>query len=325
MKKIFKILGYGLAGFLLILCLSAFYINAKGVPTFKYAPSAAVAELKVPKGDTALIERGQKIASMLCKDCHLSADGKMIGREITDMPSAFGRYYSGNLTSDSIHGIGGWTDGEIYYFLRTGIRKDGSWSPPLMPKYMHLADRDVQSIIAWLRSGDPSLIADPRTYLPNKWNFTVKALTNTLFTAPPMPELPIALPDTSDKVAWGKYLADDLFGCFACHSADIVKIDMMNPSLSAGYYGGGQILKSAEGRPVLSANLTPHPEFGIGKLTTDEFIRAVKYGQKPGGGTLSNPMPPFAGLSDSEVGAIHAFLKTVPIIANQVNRLKDDK
>jgi mono/diheme cytochrome c family protein len=34
--------------------------------------------------------------------------------------------------------------------------------------------------------------------------------------------------------------------------------------------------------------------------------------------TLQKPMPPFVTLSDSQVAAIHAYLKTVPVIDNKI-------
>jgi mono/diheme cytochrome c family protein len=150
----------------------------------------------------------------------------------------------------------------------------------------------------------------------------VKALTNIVMSPPPMPAAPIPMPDTTDKIALGKYLANDVFDCFACHSADIVQANMINPAATPGFYGGGTEMINEEGKTVYTANLTPHPEHGIGRWTTDQFIAAVKFGQKPGGGTLQKPMPPFATLSDSEVAAMYEFLKTVPVIDNKINKTK---
>ncbi len=321
MKKAIKIIGLALLGLVAVICLSAMIINTKGVPTFAYLPNPETIKLQVPRGDTALIEQGRKIAAALCVSCHRGEEeGKMIGKQLADLPPMFGKVYSGNITHDLVHGIGAWTDGELYHFLRTGIRKDGSWAPPFMPKFPRMAESDMQAVIAWLRSDDAALAADPRSYLPNRWNFVVKTLTNTVFSPPPLPTAPIQLPDTINQVVWGKYLANDLLDCYSCHSADFVKVDALNPPASEGYYGGGNEMKNLEGQVIRTANLTPHPEYGIGNLTTEQFINAVKYGQKPGGGTLRYPMPPFSTLTDSEVIAIQAFLKTVPIIDKKVER-----
>ncbi|HRI60542.1 MAG TPA: cytochrome c [Saprospiraceae bacterium] len=317
-----KVLGFALLGLVVLACMGATIIHVKGVPTYAYAPPPEISNLKVPQGDTALIERGANIASMMCNQCHLGDDGKLSGMKLGDIPPVFGTIASLNITRDTLHGIGSWTDGELYYFLRTGIRKNGSWAPPFMPKYPRIADKDIHAVIAWLRSGDPRLSPSQREYPPNQWNLFVKALTNTLplFQAPPMPAAAIPLPDMADKVALGRYLADDLYGCYGCHSGDILKTDEKEPSRSFGYYGGGIELTTKEGKPIRTANITMDKETGIGNWTEQEFIAAVKYCKKPGGGSLSYPMIPHAALTDYEASAIFAFLKTVPVIKNPVQR-----
>ncbi len=99
-------------------------------------------------------------------------------------------------------------------------------------------------------------------------------------------------------------------------------MDDLIPEHSAGYYGGGIELRTPDGLPIVSANLTMDPETGIGKLTEQEFIEAVRFGKKPGGGSLSRPMTPHTLLTDTEVRAIHAYLKTVPVIKNPVQRFQ---
>jgi hypothetical protein len=236
------------------------------------------------------------------------------------MPKEFGSIASMNITHDRDHGIGGWTDGELYYFLRTGIHTDGRWSPPYMVKMPLIADDDLYSIIAWLRSDDPALAADPQELPANQANFLVKFLSHVAFTPPPLPAQPIAVPDTTNKVAFGKYVADNLCACYACHSADFKTMDILVPSNSKGYYGGGNPLLNYEGEIVPSANITFDKETGIGNWNRQQFYDAVKYGKNPKGGPLYYPMFPHTTLSDTEINAVYEYLKTVPPIHNQVNR-----
>lgn len=322
MKRIFKITGMLLLVVAGLLVVGAAYIEFKGIPEQTFAPTPEIASLHVPQGDTVMIQRGKKIASMLCAECHRGDDGKMSGSLRTDIPEVFGKIASKNITHDTSIGIGAWTDGELYYFLRTGIRKDGSWAPPFMPKYPHMADTDVQSVIAWLRSDDPELAPSQREYPPNDWNFFNKLLANTLFTAPPLPAAPIVRPNESDQLAVGEYLANDVFACYQCHSGDLTKLDLNNPSKSFRFYGGGNSMLNMEGETVTSANITMHPETGIGKWTEAQFIQAVKFAKKPDGSPLSYPMTPHAGLTEAEVSAIYAYLKTVPVIDYKVDRYK---
>ena len=322
MKKVLKIALFTLLALVGLIGLGALYIQLKGVPNYAYNPPAEVASLQVPRGDSALVERGLKVAAIMCKECHRGNDGKMSGSLRTDLPTMFGTVASLNITKDPTHGVGNWTDGELFYFLRTGIRKNGSWAPPFMPKLHAVADEDLKGIIAWLRSEDPDLAPSSAEYPPNQWNFLVKFLSNTAFTPPPFPGKAMALPDTSNQLALGAYLANDLFGCYQCHSGDLTKIDIINPEKSFRYYGGGNPMLNMEGQVVNTANLTPHPENGIGNWTEQEFVDAVKYCKKPGGGLLAYPMGPHSTLSDHEVKAIFAFLKTVPTIDYKVARYK---
>lgn len=323
MKKALKLLGYAVLALASVVAVGAAYIHFKGVPNFPYNPPPELAALQVPRNDTVLLERGFKIAAILCKECHRSDrddGGKMSGSLRTDLPTMFGKVASLNITHDPIHGIGAWTDGELYYFLRTGIRKDGTWAPPFMPKFAAIADNDVKAIIAWLRSDDPDLAPSDREYPPNKWNFLVKFLTNTAFAAPPLPQAPIVVPDSTQQVALGQYLADALFGCYQCHSGDLTKLDDQTPSNSFRFYGGGTPMLNMEGQEIPTANLTMHPENGIGKWTEQQFVEAVKYCKKPDGGLLLYPMTPHNTMTDGEVRAIFAYLKTIPVIDYKVER-----
>ena len=65
--------------------------------------------------------------------------------------------YSANLTSDKETGLGNWTDAQIVLAIREGVRPDGSIVGVPMPTelYRHLSDRDVNAIVAYLRSLPP--------------------------------------------------------------------------------------------------------------------------------------------------------------------------
>ncbi len=321
MKRLFKILGYTLVALITLIALTAAFIQIKGTPIYDYQLPPAIAALQAPRDSTA-IAQGAKIASMLCKECHKDfKTGKMTGHIMTDLPKEFGVIASYNITQDKIHGIGDWTDGELYYYLRRSIRKDGHYNP-IMGGFSLMADSDIYAIIAWLRSDDPTLTPDPKEYPPNQFNFLVKFLCNTAFSPPMLPSTQVLAPDSTNKIALGKYLADGLYNCYSCHSADFKTMDTKVPERSEGYYGGGNPMLNYEGETVPTANITMDQETGIGNWTIDQFRDAVKYGKKPSGGPLYYPMFPHTALADSEVDAIYAYLKTVPSIKNKVLRYK---
>ncbi|AEE51915.1 c-type cytochrome [Haliscomenobacter hydrossis] len=320
MKKTLKILAYTVGTLALLLVLMLGYFHIKGIPKYKYHPPAEIVNLKVPR-DSAHVARGKVIGTMHCVECHAGAEGKLTGKPMVDLPSMFGELHTLNITQDPKYGIGNWTDGELYYFIRTGIHKEGHWSP-FMPQYSLLADEDVYSLIAWLRSDDPRLAPDIHELPPNRYNLLVKTLGNTLFGPPPLPAKPITIPDTTKHVAYGKYVADALSNCYICHSADILKVNSLVPEKSFGYYGGGMPLRNEAGETVPSANITMDKATGIGNWTEQEFIEAVRFGKNPRGGTLSRPMAPHSTLTDAEVKAIFTYLKTVPVIKNSVQRYR---
>lgn len=320
MRKLLKILLYTVLALVILVGGFVGYIALKGVPHYKADIPTAISSLKVTP-DSTRVARGAKIAALLCNECHKDPNtGHLTGHPLVDVPEVFGKVSSLNITQDLVHGIGAWTDGELYYFLRTGIHTDGRWSPPFMPKFPLTADEDLYSVIAWLRSDDPVLAPDAHEYPPNKYNLFVKFLANVAFFPPPLPEQTVTVPDSSNQVALGRYVADALCSCYGCHSTDFTKQDDLHPEKSFGYYAGGNPMLNREGEEVHSANLTMDKETGLGNFTEQQFLEAVKYGKNPRGGPLQYPMFPHSALSDTEVKAVWAYLQTIPAIKNPVQR-----
>lgn len=315
MNKIFKKVIWVFASLLVLICIAYLYINFSGIPKYDVEDI----DIQVDRSPEALA-RGKKLASMLCASCHMAAEtGRLTGKRMLDVPTEFGEVYSQNITQDITHGIGGWTDGEIIYLLRTGIKRDGQYSPPYMAKLPTMADTDLHAIIAFLRSDDPIVAADPTPNTPCKPSFLTKLLSRVAFKPFAMPTHPIPMPDTNDLVQLGTYLAHNL-DCFSCHSADFKTNDYLNPPNSTGYFAGGNKTLDEQGRIKLTPNLTPDKQTGIGKWTKEVFVQAVKYGIKEGEQALSYPMMPYTQLTDREAGAIFDYLKSIPPIQNAVER-----
>lgn len=314
MKKFLKFTGLAVGGLLLVVVVALLFINSKGIPRYEVHANAEIVE-----PHPQLIERGKKLSLMLCAHCHLDQNtGRFSGKFMSDAPPEFGRIYSANITGDSIHGIGAYSDGELIYLLRTGVARDGRYLPPYMPKFPSMAHEDVRALVAFLRSGDEFVAPVSQPDSASEPSLLTKVLCNTMFKPFPMPEKIIEMPDTLNKVALGRYLAVNL-ECFSCHSADFKTNNFLEPEKSPGYFGGGNKPLNPAGEIVLTPNLTPH-ETGIGNWTEEQFIKAVKYGQRPGKPALQMPMQPYPLLTDNEAGAIFAYLKTIPPIDNQVKK-----
>jgi mono/diheme cytochrome c family protein len=313
-KRILKISGIVLGVLVAAVVVALVYINADGIPRYQAAHPALTVE-RTPER----IARGKTLAALMCAGCHENpTTRKLTGKRIGDLPPVFGEVFSANITGGPGKGIGGWTDGELAYLLRTGVRPDGQYLPPWMVKTPHLSDEDLSSIIAFLRSDDPSVApTDVPAAGVTKPSLLAKVLTHTIMKPLPYPTTPIVAPPKTDRVGWGRYLVYAL-DCYACHSADFKKIDSLFPEKSAGFLGGGNTLIGVEGRRVLSANLTPDEETGIGRWTEADFVRALRHGFRPDGRALAYPMLPKNELDDDEAGAIYAYLRTVPKIRNRV-------
>ncbi len=313
MKKFLKILGIIIGVVILLIVIAGVTINTKGIPSYETQDYKLKVEM-----DSASIANGERLAAMLCSACHRGKNTVLLeGREMDEDPK-FGKIWSANITNHPEKGLGRYTDGELVYLLRTGIKKDGQYSPPWMVKLPHMADDDMEDIIAYLRSDHPSLQASETVQPASQPSFLVKALCNLVFKPYPMPEQRIEIPDPNDKVAYGKYIANSVLQCFECHSADFTTNDTYTPENSQGFYGGGNKMPDIDGNDIFSANITMSKSTGIGNWTEEEFVKAVKFGSRPDGTPIMYPMDKFSLLSDDEVKAIFAYLQTVPVIENDI-------
>lgn len=316
MKKALKVLGLGALVIVLAVGGFALYIGMAGIP--RYAPGRLQVKVEVTPEKVA---RGRKFAGMQCATCHMDpTTHKLTGKRMADAPPEFGLLFSKNITRDPARGIGSWTDGELIYFLRTGIDRAGQYVPPYMVKLPLLSDDDLESIVAFLRSDDPLVAPDPaRPPGLTRPSYLTKFLSHTVFKPLPFPKQRITAPPVSDRVAYGRYLSGSL-GCFSCHSADFKTINELEPEKSAGYMGGGNPLRDQTGAIVRSANITFDEETGIGKWSEADFARAVRDGVRPDKSVLVYPMEMMSELTEEDAAALYAYLKTVPKLRNPVAR-----
>ena len=312
MRKIFKITGVILGVILLVVICFVSYINIDGIPNYKPGNVSLKVEVTPER-----VAKGQKIASMLCIECHKNNEGILTGKNLNELPKEFGHINSRNITNDKEIGIGSWTDGEIYYLLRTGIAKDGHYIPVYMVKFPLAADEDLKSVIAFLRSNEKIVQANKEEPPASEPSFLVKFLSHVAWKPLPFNSNEIKLPDTSNVIEHGKYLSTAMYGCFMCHSKDFKTMNVTEPEKSEGFFGGGNKMTNKEGKIIVTPNIT-FDETGIAKYSEEEFIQAVKYGKKRNGEMVKYPMFPHIQLTDGEVKAIYAYLKTVPKIKNDI-------
>ncbi|HXD40158.1 MAG TPA: cytochrome c [Ramlibacter sp.] len=111
----------------------------------------------------------------------------------------------------------------------------------------------------------------------------------------------------------GKPIADDAQrgaylvaagGCLGCHTAE---------KKDAVPFAGGRALKTPFGT-FYGPNITPDRKAGIGAWTEAQFIRAMRYGERPDGSNYfpAFPYPSFTKISDADLHDLWAYLRTLP-------------
>lgn len=310
MRKALKIIGIALGVIVLVIGILAASVHFRGVPNYEVnAP-----KLKVDITPERL-EKGKKLVTMLCQECHKSDRGVLEGRKVLDIPEFFGPAYSANITKNSKAGIGSYSDGELAYLLKTGVKKNGDYAPPYMPKWPNMSDEDIFSIIAFLRSDDPLVTPSGKMAEKSQPSFFLKALMRTVMKPHPF-KMEVPNPDTNDVINHGAYLATAVYNCHVCHSKALETANEWEPSKTPGFFGGGAQLLNYEGETVYGPNITMDKETGIGTWSEKEFINAVKYGLKPNGPALEYPMYKLTAVEDKEIAAIWSYLKTIPPVSN---------
>jgi mono/diheme cytochrome c family protein len=108
----------------------------------------------------------------------------------------------------------------------------------------------------------------------------------------------------------GRYLVTSLAACGNCHTQQGPQGPLPDMALAGGL--------AFDEKPftAFSSNITPDPETGIGQWTDAQITRAIREGRRPDGSLIGPPMPIglYRGLSDTDVRAIVAYLRTVPAV-----------
>jgi len=123
---------------------------------------------------------------------------------------------------------------------------------------------------------------------------------------PAMPGIdpPGAASFAPEKIAAGKVLAEAA-GCIDCHTAK-------GGPLAAGGMGMRRMLGT-----IVSRNITPDPETGIGRWSLAAFARALREGVSRDGRHLfaaAFPFDHFTKLTNGDVGALYAYLMSLPAV-----------
>lgn len=279
-----------------------------------------------------VIARGEYLANHVaaCMHCHSMRDfTKFSGPAIPGteggggnkfdhsmLDAIPGTFYSKNITPDTETGIGTWTDDEVLRAITQGIRKNGDTLFPIMPyaNYNHMAKDDLLSIIAYIRTLKPikNKVPDRNLMVPMSVVYPAKALQKSVDGNVRPPE--------TDLVKYGEYVIT-MADCGACHQPYVKG----QPDFSRPYAGGNSFVLSTF--KVNAANITPDSATGLGTWTEERFLNKFivcrdtsGYNYNPGKTNTVMPISAFAGMTDFDLKAIYAYLRTVKPVKNLVTK-----
>jgi mono/diheme cytochrome c family protein len=278
------------------------------------APAAATAMATI-RDSADPLEHGRYLVETVagCGNCHTPRlpDGSpdnsknLAGAFVIEEPVF--KAYARNITPDMETGIGSWTEDQIVDAIRNARRPDGTFMGPPMSFgwYKNMSDTDAHAIAKYVMSV-PAVRNDvPRsTYMmgpdgPRQGNIYGPIVTS-------VPDVP-----KTDIVKYGEYLAGPIGHCMDCHTTYVMgQIDMNQLGHGGNVYARPFIYDWA----AVSANITSHPEAGLGSWTDAEIKRAITEGVSRNGRELLPFMPYwlYKKMEPSDLDAIVAYLRTLP-------------
>jgi mono/diheme cytochrome c family protein len=299
MRRFKKILKW--TGIILLFLILGITFTVMGRQNIKYdRPYPAITATT----DTNVIMRGKHLifGAAHCADCHskantdsllkLGQDVPLTGGIVFDLP--VGKIYSKNITPDKETGIGNYTDAEIARALRYGVHPDGRVVFDFMP-FHNMTDEDLTAVISYLRAQKPVQNKVP----DNELNVLGKAV-KAFMVKPVGPDGEVEQRITKDSSAvYGKYMANSVANCGGCHTQRTLSGEFTGEPFA----GGNEI----EG--FITPNITPDSSSRIFGWSQKNFVDRFRMGRV----LPKSPMPweSFGRMSDEELKAIYAYLKTV--------------
>jgi len=114
----------------------------------------------------------------------------------------------------------------------------------------------------------------------------------------------------------GRYLMSSIVACGNCHTPQGPTGPQPGMELAGGF-----LIEEKE-FTIHAPNITPHKTSGIGNWSDAQIITAIREGKRPDGSIIGPPMPIglYRGMSDNDVKAIVAYLRTVKPADNKPAR-----
>mgnify|MGYP003112546111 FL=1 len=217
-----------------------------------------------------------------CIACHTNAEGG--GAPLAggvELETRFGTYYSPNLTTDPVHGIGDWTIEDFAVAIRQGISPEGEPYYPtfIYPFYADFTDQDIADLWAAFQTVPAVAEAAPDhdVGFPFNLRWTLK-LWRAAFLTDPETE---PVDGRSDIWNRGRELARGAAHCGACHTGR----NIVGARITSSFYAGNDALPGGDHAP--SIRLEDLIDRG---WTVDSLVYALETGITPSGDVLGGGM-----------------------------------
>lgn len=272
-----------------------------------YAWRSPIAPVDPPSADSfdaTAIQRGAQLAALgNCATCHTAPGGETFagGRAVV---TPFGTIYSTNITPDTSHGIGHWSQDAFQRALREGVNRAGDHLYPAFP-YDHFTlvnDEDSAALYAFLMTREPVQSRTPVNEIPFPLNMRFMiAGWKLLFLRKGPYE-----PDSNHDAEWnrGAYLANGIAHCGACHTPR----NSLGAEIGAQHFGGSE----AEGWHAYAINADSK---ALEAWNAEDLHMFLSKGWHERHGDAHGPMADVTqGLSsvpDADVKAIASYVATV--------------
>jgi mono/diheme cytochrome c family protein len=258
-----------------------------------------------------------------CVSCHSAPGGKAFAGGLK-MGSPLGAIYSTNITPDPDTGIGGYSLADFDRAVRQGVAKDGHRLYPAMPypSYAKLTDADVAALYDFFMKRVPPVHqANLQNEIPLLLSFRWPlAIWNLVFTTSGSY---VAKSGHDDAWNQGAYLVQGLGHCGACHTPRGIAWQEKALDDSRPDYLSGAALDA-----WYAPDLRGDTRTGLGSWSQDDVVAFLKHGHNHVGTAFGsmidvvNNSTPY--LSDSDIGAIAVYLKSLPATSAQQPVAYDD-
>lgn len=289
-------------------------------------PNVGKPENLVITATPEMVARGAYLANhvTVCIDCHSKRDWSKFSGPLIDGTEGMGgdaftkefgfpgTFYAKNITPA---GIGKWTDGELLRAISCGVSRDRKAFFPVMPYpyYAHMDKDDIIAIIAYIRTLKPIKNDVPASEPAFPFNLILNTIPqDAAFTHKPAKAI---------NAAYGAYIVNAA-GCAECHTNAVKgkKVEGMD-------FAGGREFVIPGPKKIVSSNITPDKETGIGYWTEDAFVSKFKAFEdkskladykSPKDYQSMMPWSMYAGMDSTDLKAIFAYLKSLKPIHNKV-------